>query len=411
MSIETIVVIEKGRDISTFLGKELSKPRHFMVFSDASQETMDSIEARYNDIAEYVPLIVIKESPELDGVAAFYDLRSRLYFPNVMIVTDNANLERSIALMKEGCTDYLISPGLEKLQTHVERVCEKSIHKITDSYDNFELKSELAYKRTLIREIELKTYVDQNRALTDEEKNAIRYSKGPSDGCSWEEMLGQSEYLDRRRRVLIVDDEEMHREALSEYLCDDYQTEMVSSADDALQFLKTNVVDLVLLDIRMEGMSGDELLRQIRHSAPNLSVIMVTAYPDSATAVQTIGDGALEFLNKHDYTEETLLKAVKRGVEATFYRTYYMRPDVDFDRRTQLWNTYYEKWCRKSTVTIREFYVFFPEFWVDSVDEQLPIKPDYALGDMAGFIGKMKLLYDKEEIKLRETVFGSGVIL
>ena len=411
MSVETIVVIEEGTAIADMLEKELMKPHQILTFLEANEATYQAIQARYDDLKEYVALIIVQETELLDGIAVFRQLAQRLYFPNVLIVTNDRDLERSIVAMKEGCVDYLIAPGMETLKAHVEDICKKSIHKISDHYDKFEVQNELVYKRTLTREVELKTYIDENRVLTQEERSAIRYASGPEVGKTWESVIDDIELSSTRKpHVLIVDDEEMQRESLAEYLCDDYETVMVGSSEAALAYMAEHSIDVALLDIRMEGMPGDELLRQIRQISPLISVIMVTAYPDTATAVQTLGDGAVEFLNKQSYTEEALLAAVKRAAEMKYYRDHYICQDLLFERRLKLWKKYYMGGCHKAQILLRDFYVFFPEFWVESVDKQLPIKPDYVLGDLDEFVEKMRAVYEKEEARVEEKVMQENAL-
>ena len=83
-----------------------------------------------------------------------------------------------------------------------------------------------------------------------------------------------------KNRLLIVDDEEgirlLYKEELEE---EGYDTEIASSGEEALEKLKDAKVDLVLLDIKMPGMDGVEVLRRVKEKWKNLPVILCTAYP------------------------------------------------------------------------------------------------------------------------------------
>jgi two-component system, response regulator, stage 0 sporulation protein F len=85
----------------------------------------------------------------------------------------------------------------------------------------------------------------------------------------------------RKKRVLIVDDEQdltwsivrrlsKDRKSL-EFLC-------TGSGDEALDLLRRNQVDLLVTDVRMPGMSGQELIRRVRSSLPELKIILITAF-------------------------------------------------------------------------------------------------------------------------------------
>lgn len=81
---------------------------------------------------------------------------------------------------------------------------------------------------------------------------------------------------DSEHTVLIVDDEEMVAESYELYLRDEYETRIALNGGEALVEL-TPEVDLVLLDRRMPGISGDEVLEHIEELETDLQVIMVTA--------------------------------------------------------------------------------------------------------------------------------------
>lgn len=81
-------------------------------------------------------------------------------------------------------------------------------------------------------------------------------------------------------KVLIVDDEEGIRLLYKEELEDEgYSTKVAASGEDALKILDSGGVDVVLLDIKMPGMDGVEVLRRIKDKWPELPVILCTAYP------------------------------------------------------------------------------------------------------------------------------------
>src|SRR5882762_8217107 len=80
-----------------------------------------------------------------------------------------------------------------------------------------------------------------------------------------------------RRRVLIVDDEPLVLEVLSEHFEIDYDVEIALNGVDALDAIRRQRPDVVLLDIKMPGMSGIEVLKAIQQLDESVAVIMVTA--------------------------------------------------------------------------------------------------------------------------------------
>lgn len=80
------------------------------------------------------------------------------------------------------------------------------------------------------------------------------------------------------KRILVVDDEEMIRELFSDELSDaGYRVITAESAEDALDKMSFGMPDLIILDIRMPGKTGLELLEDVRRNSANVPVIICTA--------------------------------------------------------------------------------------------------------------------------------------
>lgn len=118
-------------------------------------------------------------------------------------------------------------------------------------------------------------------------------------------------------RILIVDDEAPVREVLSEYFSSQgYAVETASSGRDALATVRRQRPDLVLLDLRMDGMDGLETLRQLQGIDADLPVIMVTANEDAAVARETLRLGAFDYVAKpfdFTYLERTVTAGILHG--------------------------------------------------------------------------------------------------
>ncbi|MBI1845360.1 MAG: response regulator [Candidatus Rokubacteria bacterium] len=100
-------------------------------------------------------------------------------------------------------------------------------------------------------------------------------------------------------RILIVDDETPVVEVLSEYFTSQgYKVETAPNGADALNAVRHERPDLVLLDIRMPGMDGVEVLRRLRDLDSSIAVIMVTANEDVALARETLKIGAFDYVAK-----------------------------------------------------------------------------------------------------------------
>ena len=98
--------------------------------------------------------------------------------------------------------------------------------------------------------------------------------------------------------ILIADDEKNIREGLSKTLQARYQTWMAASGSEALRVLESRPVDLVISDLRMPGLSGEQLLKRVVASYPTIPVIILTGHGTIESAVTAMRDGAYDFLTK-----------------------------------------------------------------------------------------------------------------
>jgi len=104
---------------------------------------------------------------------------------------------------------------------------------------------------------------------------------------------------DKKTSVLIVDDEQVVCDLLYEELSDrGYQCAFVLTGDEALSKLAKQDFDVVLLDIRLPGMSGMEVLREIWLNHSDTATIMITGVNDVDTAVEAMKLGASDYIVK-----------------------------------------------------------------------------------------------------------------
>lgn len=101
-----------------------------------------------------------------------------------------------------------------------------------------------------------------------------------------------------RYKILIVDDDRLLQNSLNNILSENYDVIIAGSGEAALQTLKKQEVDLILLDIRLPGIDGVETLRQIKGAGDNTGVIMMTAYEDIKTVITSMKIGASDYLVK-----------------------------------------------------------------------------------------------------------------
>src|SRR2546423_1742007 len=116
------------------------------------------------------------------------------------------------------------------------------------------------------------------------------------------------------KTVLIVDDDEGMRDTLTAILKREYRVLRVASAEAALPILNREDIDLILLDVRLPGISGFEVLRIIKENYTLVEVIMISAVTEIETAVQAMKLGAYHYITK-DFDYDQLRSLVRNASE------------------------------------------------------------------------------------------------
>jgi response regulator RpfG family c-di-GMP phosphodiesterase len=119
---------------------------------------------------------------------------------------------------------------------------------------------------------------------------------------------------DERACILIADDEQEIRSVLYELLSDDYDCQLVSSAEAALARLRTMRFDVIVSDINMEGMSGLEMIPHVRQIAPDAVVVMVSGAQTIDHAIEALRAGAFDYVTK-PFDLRHVEMAVERALE------------------------------------------------------------------------------------------------
>ncbi len=114
--------------------------------------------------------------------------------------------------------------------------------------------------------------------------------------------------------ILVVDDEPVARQSLSDILrLEGYGVNAVPNGQAAVEYVRTHAVDLMVVDLRMPGMDGLEVIRVVNQTSPDTEVILLTAYGSTETAIQALR------LRVHDYLLKPalptqIIASVKKGL-------------------------------------------------------------------------------------------------
>lgn len=115
--------------------------------------------------------------------------------------------------------------------------------------------------------------------------------------------------------VLVVDDEAVTRQTLTDILrLEGYTVNAVANGEAAVDHLRTHAVDLVVLDIRMPGMDGLDVVQVAGQIAPDVEIILLTAHGSMETALEALRHRVHDYLLK-PASPSQIVETVKRGLE------------------------------------------------------------------------------------------------
>ena len=207
---------------------------------------------------QYDIVVLDVKMPGLDGVEVFRRMQETWPSVPVILLTGHGSINQAFQTSKEGVADYLTKPcDIDELTSHIQDVLAR------------------VGKRP-----------QPQNVSTDDIKDFIH--------------------------VLLVDDEVELLESLKRIL-ERRQMEIhtAQSGEKALQLLKDTFVDVVVLDVKMPGMDGLDVLQKIKEKFPTVEVILLTGHPSVETAIRGIKLGASEYFIK-PAKEEALVNIIKR---------------------------------------------------------------------------------------------------
>jgi two-component system, OmpR family, response regulator CpxR len=139
-------------------------------------------------------------------------------------------------------------------------------------------------------------------------------------------------------KVLLVDDEEQFVEVLAQRLeTRDFKVNSVFNGDDAIEFVNSQEVDVVVLDVLMPGRDGLETLREIKRIKPLVEVVMLTGHATVQTAIEGMKLGAYDFLMKPTDTSELVEKLNKAYERKKEHEDKIRQAEVERLVRTRGW--------------------------------------------------------------------------
>jgi len=121
-----------------------------------------------------------------------------------------------------------------------------------------------------------------------------------------------------KKSVLIVDDEEIIRNFLSEVLGEKYDVSLASDGDEAIEQIKKRRFDLIITDLKMPRVPGEEVVKFAQQQDPTSRVIVISGFSNLYMVSQSINNGACAFLSK-PFSIKELMETVTDAVNGLGY--------------------------------------------------------------------------------------------
>ena len=134
------------------------------------------------------------------------------------------------------------------------------------------------------------------------------------------DVTSESSTPKKRGAILVVDDEDGPRLSVKMALKDSYDIHMAADGPAAIEIVQKNKIDVAVLDIRMPGMSGVDVLERIKFLDPTIEAVMVTAFETTDTIRQSLKLRACDYLNK-PYEISALRSAVSNAMQRRSFET------------------------------------------------------------------------------------------
>lgn len=239
---------------------------------------------------------------------------------NILIVEDETNVRESLRswLVELGCQVEVTSDGEEALKKISEKEFDAVILDLRlPGKDGLQVLREARLKKPKLNGIIITAYPTTATMAEAIEIGAVDFLSKPINLSKLEKLIQEKTepVTLNMKPILIVDDEASMRESLRDWFLESgYQAEMARDGEEALKLIGEKDYGLLILDLKLPGQDGIEVLKKARKRHPDLRGIIITAYPSVDTAREAIKQGAIDYLPKPFELSE-LEKLVEENIE------------------------------------------------------------------------------------------------
>jgi DNA-binding NtrC family response regulator len=262
----------------------------------SGEEALQMVEEDAPDV-----MVLDLRMPGINGMEVLERVKQEHPHVQVIILTGHGSEKEEKEARRLGAFEYLQKPAdTSQLLATVSSAWARGIQFLKDSRDGFE-----------------RTMTAAALAEGGMPEAAEQAEQAPSQaGTSVEPEADQSDFSGQALKVLFVDDEEDFVKTMAERMeMRDLGGEVAFSGQQALQMLENDVPDVMVLDLRMPGIDGMEVLRRVKKTFPQIEVIIMTGHGSDQDEEEARRLGAFDYLRK-PVDIEHLMETVRNAGQA-----------------------------------------------------------------------------------------------
>jgi len=239
---------------------------------------------------------------------------------NILIVEDELSIRESLQtwLKDLGYRVEVAREGEEALRRIGEEDFDLLILDLRlPGKDGLQVLKEARARKPGLSGIIITAHPSVDKAVEAMKEGAVDFLSKPIDLSHLEKLVQEKTETAKApaKPILVVDDEPSMRESLRDWLKDSgYRVDVAADGEAALKLISGTDYGLLVLDLRLPGKNGIEVLKEARQLRPGLKGIIITAFPSVDTAVEAIREGAVEYLPK-PFTLSEMEKLVAENIE------------------------------------------------------------------------------------------------
>jgi DNA-binding NtrC family response regulator len=328
MSNEKVVlVVEQNQEVRTDIEQILKKTKYTTFIEPTAKEVID----KYHDIVKNAKQIVLivnimldtiidgemngtnlinefkKINPNLRGIVISSIQKAETFYDD--------NLSLVTTTIQKGAFDYIPSPFYKT--ELLNRL------KLAFNENETEIYNYLAEKKITNDALSqilnlIKQGKAQHLAKIIKEKDLFTLFTPEELIVLLEKEIGQKAAPMQKPTVLVIDDEPRINSLIKIFL-NSYKVLLANDGQEGLEMLKKEAVDIILLDIKMPGLSGIDLIPEIQKINSKADILMLTAYKDRESAIQSIRKGAISYITK-PFSKNDLNKEIDKVAEIRYHK-------------------------------------------------------------------------------------------